>query len=445
MLIDKILIANRGEIALRALRACKQLNIPTVAVHSTADKQAMHVRLADESICIGGHAPKNSYLNMLAILSACEISNASAIYPGYGFLAENADFAEKIESNGFIFIGPTPDTLRLMGNKVTACQWMMAQGVSCIPGIYILPHEPERLLTMVETIGYPVIVKAAAGGGGRGMRVVHYEEHLLSAVAMAKKEAEGAFGSSEVYIEKFLERPRHIEFQIIGDGRGQVWVLGERDCSIQRRHQKMIEEAPAPGITHEQRIYMAALCRHIGEQMCYRGAGTLEFLYQDNAFYFIEMNPRVQVEHPVTEWVTGTDIVQTQIKIASDMHQLDDCIFENIHGHAIECRIVAEDEHFRPSPGIITHYHPPGGKGVRVDSHVYTGYEVSPYYDSLVAKITTYGHTRDMAIHYMRCALDEMIVSGIATNLPLQRTILHSKAFSDGHLSIHFLNDMGIV
>jgi acetyl-CoA carboxylase, biotin carboxylase subunit len=440
-MFGKILIANRGEIALRIQRACREMGILTVVVHSEADADAKYVRLADESVCIGPAASALSYLNMPAIISAAEVTDAEAIHPGYGFLSENADFAERVERSGFAFIGPTPDSIRLMGDKVSAKNARMATGVPCVPGSEgALPDDPKEIVRIGRQVGYPVIIKAAGGGGGRGMRVVHTEAALLNAVTMTRTEAGAAFGNPVVYMEKFLENPRHVEIQVLADSyRNAVW-LGERDCSMQRRHQKVIEEAPAPGIPRRlvDRIgdRCAEACRKIG----YRGAGTFEFLYENNEFYFIEMNTRVQVEHPVTEAITGIDIVQEQIHIAAGERlriRQKDVVLK---GHAIECRINAEDPlKFVPSPGRITAWHPPGGPGIRVDSHAYTGYFVPPYYDSMVGKVIAYGADRDQAIARMRVALSEMIVEGILTNIPLHRELMTDARFMKGGTSIHYL------
>jgi acetyl-CoA carboxylase biotin carboxylase subunit len=440
-MLDKVLIANRGEIALRILRACRELGIKTVAVHSTADSSLKHVLLADETVCIGPPPSKDSYLNMPAIIAAAEVTDAVAIHPGYGFLSENADFAERVEKSGFVFVGPKAETIRLMGDKVSAIRTMKDAGVPCVPGSgEPLGGEAEATRQIARRIGYPVIIKASGGGGGRGMRVVHSEAALLNAVNVTKAEALAAFGNDQVYMEKFLERPRHIEFQIVADSHGHVVVLGERDCSLQRRHQKIVEEAPAPGITREQRATMAetitAALAHVG----YRGAGTLEFLYEDGRFYFIEMNTRIQVEHPVTEMITGIDLVKLQLRIAAGeplpFRQQD----IEIRGHAIECRINAEDpKGFVPSPGPVRLWHAPGGPGVRVDSHLYTGYQVPPFYDSLVAKVIAHGEDRDTAIARMRNALSEMVVEGIKTNAPLHQEIFGHAAFRQGGLDIHYL------
>ena len=440
-MFGKILIANRGEIALRILRACKELGIRTVAVHSEADTEAKYVRLADESVCIGPAPSPQSYLNIPAIISAAEVTDAEAIHPGYGFLSENADFAERVESSGFVFIGPRPESIRLMGDKVSAKRAMIATGVPCVPGSEgALPDDPKEIIRIARSIGYPVIIKAAGGGGGRGMRVVHTEAALLNAVTMTRTEAGQAFGNPQVYMEKFLENPRHIEIQILADEhRNAVW-LGERDCSMQRRHQKVIEEAPAPHVPRRliERIgdRCADACRKIG----YRGAGTFEFLYEDGEFYFIEMNTRVQVEHPVTELITGIDIVQEQIRIAGGeklrFRQRD----IEFRGHAIECRINAEDPFkFTPSPGKINNWHPPGGPGVRVDSHVYSGYSVPPNYDSMIAKVITYGSDRAQAMARMRVALSELVVDGIKTNTALHKELMEDARFKEGGTSIHYL------
>lgn len=440
-MLNKVVIANRGEIALRILRACKESNIRTVAVHSTADRDLMHVRLADESVCIGPPAPIDSYLSIPAIISAAEITDAVGIHPGYGFLAENADFAEQVEKSGFVFIGPRADTIRTMGDKVAAINAMKQLGIPCVPGSSEpLGTDDAASLKMAKEIGYPIIIKAAGGGGGRGMRVVHTESHLLNAIAMTKNEARVAFNNDKVYMEKYLQTPRHIEIQVLGDGQGNAVHLGERDCSIQRRHQKIIEEAPAPGITPEQRAAIGERCAQACRDMKYRGAGTFEFLYENGEFYFIEMNTRVQVEHPVTEMITGIDIVKHQLEIASgkklSLTQSD----IKIKGHAIECRINAEDPHsFIPCPGTISDFHAPGGPGVRVDSHIYSGYKVPPYYDSLIAKIIAYGDTREIALARMRNALEETVVEGIKTNTPLHLEILRGSDFQRGSVNIHFL------
>ncbi|MCC6302500.1 MAG: acetyl-CoA carboxylase biotin carboxylase subunit [Gammaproteobacteria bacterium] len=440
-MFEKIVIANRGEIGLRILRACNELGIRTVAVHSSADRDLIHVRLADESVCIGPPSSAESYLNIPALISAAEVTDAVAIHPGYGFLSENADFADRVEKSGFVFIGPRPETIRLMGDKIEAIKAMKAAGIPCIPGSDgPLGEDPERNLEIARSIGFPVLIKAAGGGGGRGMRVVHSDAALANAVSMTRSEAEAAFGNATVYMEKYLENPRHIEIQVLADGQGNAIHLGERDCSMQRRHQKVIEEAPAPGITEEQRNRIGAQCVKACLETGYRGAGTFEFLYEKGRFYFIEMNTRLQVEHPVTEMVYGIDIVKEQIRIAAGeplaLRQSD--IRPN--GHAIECRINAEDARtFTPSPGTITQYHPPGGPGIRIDSHIYNGYIVPPFYDSMIGKVIAYGHTRESAIARMRMALTEFIIEGIKTNLPLHRDLMHDAAFQAGGTNIHYL------
>ena len=440
-MFEKVLIANRGEIALRVLRACRELGIRTVAVHSTADAEAKYVKLADESVCIGPAPSGQSYLNIPAIISAAEVTDSEAIHPGYGFLSENADFAERVEKSGFVFIGPRAETIRLMGDKVSAKDAMKEAGVPCVPGSDgALPDDPKEIVKIARTIGYPVIIKAAGGGGGRGMRVVHTEAALLNAVNMTRAEAQAAFGNPVVYMEKFLENPRHIEIQIMADNfKNAVW-LSERDCSMQRRHQKVIEEAPAPEVNRRliNRIgdRCAEACRKIG----YRGAGTFEFLYENGEFYFIEMNTRVQVEHPVTELDTGIDIVQTQIRVAAGEKLWFKQRDIEVKGHALECRICAEDPFkFTPSPGKINNWHPPGGPGIRVDSHVYSGYSVPPHYDSMIAKLITYGDTREQAIRRMRIALSEMMVDGIKTNIPLHQELMLDERFIQGGTSIHYL------
>ncbi len=439
-MFGKVLIANRGEIALRIQRACRELGIKTVVVHSDADREAKYVRLADESVCIGPASSKLSYLNIPAIISAAEVTDAEAIHPGYGFLSENADFAERVESSGFVFIGPRPVTIRLMGDKVSAKAAMKAAGVPCVPGSDgALPDDPKEILRIAKSVGYPVIIKAAGGGGGRGMRVVNTEAALPNAVALTRSEAQSFFNNPEVYMERYLENPRHVEIQVLADGKNAIYV-GERDCSMQRRHQKILEEAPAPGIPNRlvERIGERCIeaCRRIG----YRGAGTFEFLYENGEFYFIEMNTRIQVEHPVSEMVTGVDLVQEQIRIASGerlRYRQRDLQFR---GHAIECRINAEDPYtFAPFPGKIAFYHPPGGPGIRVDSHIYQGYTIPSHYDSMVAKVIAYGETRDQAIRRMRIALSEMSIEGIKTNLPLHLELLHDANFIAGGTSIHYL------
>src|SRR5881392_4303514 len=440
-MFEKILIANRGEIALRIQRACRELGIKTVAVHSTADAEAKYVRLADESVCIGPAASADSYLNIPAIISAAEVTDAEAIHPGYGFLSENADFAERVEKSGFVFIGPRSDSIRLMGDKVSAKQAMIRTGVPCVPGSEgALPDDPKEIIQTARKVGYPVIIKAAGGGGGRGMRVVHTEAALLNAVNMTRSEAQAAFANPVVYLEKYLERPRHIEIQILADAHKNAIHLGERDCSLQRRHQKVMEEAPAPELAPKLRDKIGDRCVEACRKIGYRGAGTFEFLFEDDEFYFIEMNTRIQVEHPVTEMVTGIDLVQEQIRVAAGeklrFRQKD----ITIRGHALECRINAEDPYrFTPSPGKITSYHPPGGPGIRVDSHVYQGYSVPPNYDSMIGKVIAYGANRDQAIGRMRVALSEMVVEGIQTNIPLHREMLNDIRFLRGGVSIHYL------
>jgi acetyl-CoA carboxylase biotin carboxylase subunit len=440
-MLKKVLIANRGEIALRILRSCKELGIKTVAVHSDVDKNLKHVRLADESVCIGPGFAGKSYLNIPAIISAGEITHADAIHPGYGFLAENADFAEQVEQSGFIFIGPTAKTIRTMGDKISAIRAMKSAGVPCVPGSSEPLTDNEKAnREIAKKIGYPVIVKAAGGGGGRGMRIVRAESELAKSINLTKTEAGAAFGNDTVYMEKFLETPRHIEIQILSDGQGRAIHLCERDCSLQRRHQKVLEEAPAVGITNKQREKIGALCVKACIEMNYRGAGTFEFLYENGKFYFIEMNTRIQVEHPITETVTGVDIIKEQLSIAAGnklRYRQKDI---QIKGHAIECRINAEDPvTFLPSPGKIEFYHPPGGPGVRVDSHIYNSYVVPPNYDSLIGKIITYGESRELAIARMKNALDEMVIEGIKTNIDMHRKILNNQAFLKGGVNIHYL------
>lgn len=440
-MLDKVLIANRGEIALRVLRACKELGIKTVAAHSKADADLMHVRLADESICIGPASSTQSYLNIPALISAAEITDSVGIHPGYGFLAENAAFAEQVEDSGFVFIGPTADLIRLMGDKVSAIAAMKKAGVPTVPGSDgPLDDDDERTLRLAKQIGYPIIIKAAAGGGGRGMRIVHTEAHLLSSVHITRTEAAAAFGDGTVYMEKFLENPRHVEIQVIADGQGNAIHLGDRDCSLQRRHQKVLEEAPAPGIPEALREEVAASCIKACIDLGYRGAGTFEFLYENEGFYFIEMNTRVQVEHPVTEMVTGVDVVAEQLRIASGMPLSIKQSDVQINGHSFECRINAEDpKTFMPSPGKITCYHPPGGNGVRVDSHIYTGYSVPPHYDSLIGKVITYGDTREQALNRMRVALDELVIEGIKSNTELHQDLVRDAEFKKGEVNIHYL------
>ena len=440
-MFEKILIANRGEIALRILRACRELGIKTVAVHSEADTEAKYVRLADESVCIGPAQSGQSYLNVPAIISAAEVTDAEAIHPGYGFLSENADFAERVEQSGFVFIGPRAETIRLMGDKVSAKDAMKAAGVPCVPGSDgALPDDPKEIVKIARAIGYPVIIKAAGGGGGRGMRVVHTEAALLNAVTTTKAEAQAAFSNPTVYMEKFLENPRHVEIQVLADQHGNAVYLGERDCSMQRRHQKVIEEAPAPGIDRKLIAKIGERCAEACRTIGYRGAGTFEFLYENGEFYFIEMNTRVQVEHPVTEMISGIDIVQAQVRIAAGEKLWFRQRNVELRGHAIECRINAEDPFkFTPSPGRITNWHTPGGPGVRVDSHVYNGYTVPPHYDSMIGKVITYGDTREQAIRRMRIALSEMMVEGIKTNIPLHQTLMLDPRFIEGGTSIHYL------
>jgi acetyl-CoA carboxylase biotin carboxylase subunit len=440
-MFGKILIANRGEIALRIQRACRELGIRTVVVHSTADTDAKYVKLADESVCIGPAPSRDSYLNIPAIISAAEVTDAEAVHPGYGFLSENADFAERVEKSGFVFIGPRPDSIRLMGDKVSAKQAMIEAGVPCVPGSEgTLADDPREIVKVARSVGYPVIIKAAGGGGGRGMRVVHTEAALVNAVNMTRQEAQTAFGNPAVYMEKFLENPRHVEIQILADQHKNAVWLGERDCSMQRRHQKIIEEAPAPGIARKLIEKIGERCAEACRKIGYRGAGTFEFLYENNEFYFIEMNTRLQVEHPVTEMVTGIDLVQQQIRVAAG----EKLAFRQrdipLRGAAIECRINAEDPYrFTPSPGRITAWHTPGGPGVRVDSHVYAGYFVPPNYDSMIGKLICYGDTRAQAIARMSIALSEMVVEGILTNIPLHRELMLDEKFGQGGTSIHYL------
>ena len=440
-MIEKLVIANRGEIALRIQRACRELGIRTVAVHSEADRDLKHVRLADESVCIGPAASVDSYLQTPSIISAAEITDAVAIHPGYGFLSENADFAERVEQSGYIFVGPKPETIRLMGDKITAIESMRAAGVPCVPGSDgPLTDDKKRTLQLAQEIGYPVIIKASGGGGGRGMRVVHSEAALLNAIALTKAEAGSTFGNDTVYMEKYLQNPRHVEFQVLADTHGNAIHLGERDCSMQRRHQKVVEEAPAPEITEEQRNRIGERCAEACRKIGYRGAGTFEFLYENGEFYFIEMNTRVQVEHPITEMITGVDIVKEQLLIADGQkltYAQDDI---KIHGHAIECRINAEDAvSFIPSPGEITRLHLPGGPGIRVDTHIYAGYRVPPYYDSMIGKLIAHGENRSAAIARMRTALSEMVIDGIKTNIPLHQEIMKDLKFITGGANIHYL------
>jgi acetyl-CoA carboxylase, biotin carboxylase subunit len=440
-MFGKILIANRGEIALRIQRACREMGIRTVVVHSEADTEAKYVKLADESVCIGPPPAAASYLNIPAIISAAEVTDAEAIHPGYGFLSENADFAEKVERSGFVFIGPRPENIRLMGDKVSAKAAMLKAGVPCVPGSEgALPDDPKEIVKIARKVGYPVIIKAAGGGGGRGMRVVHTEAALLNAVNMTRNEAQAAFANPVVYLERYLEEPRHIEIQILADAHKNAVHLGERDCSLQRRHQKVVEESPAPELPVKLRDKIGERCVDACRRIGYRGAGTFEFLYEGGEFFFIEMNTRIQVEHPVTEMVTGVDLVQEQIHVAAGeklrLRQKD----IQFRGHAIECRINAEDPYrFTPSPGKITSYHPPGGPGIRVDSHVYQGYSVPPNYDSMVGKVIAYGASREQALGRMRIALSEMVVEGIQTNIPLHREMLNDTRFMKGGVSIHYL------
>ena len=440
-MFNKVLIANRGEIALRILRACKDLGISTVAIHSSADKDLMHVRLADESVCVGPANPTESYLNVPAIISAMEVTGSVAVHPGYGFLSENAEFAEQVEQSGFTFIGPSAQTIRLMGDKVSAIEVMKEAGVPTVPGSDgPVGQDPERNIELARKIGYPVIIKAAAGGGGRGMRVVYDESELSRTIQLTQTEASNFFGSSVVYLEKFLETPRHIEIQVIGDGFGSAVHLGDRDCSLQRRHQKVIEEAPAPGISSNSRQMITETCIQACKKMNYRGAGTLEFLYQDECFYFIEMNTRVQVEHPVTEMITNFDIVKEQLKIANGNKLSISQEDIQIKGHSFECRINAENSKtFLPSPGDIERFHAPGGPGIRVDSHIYSGYKVPPYYDSLIAKLISYGNSRDEALNRMKNALNEILIDGISTNIPLHQELIDDTNFQTGGVNIHYL------
>ncbi|MBM7064738.1 acetyl-CoA carboxylase biotin carboxylase subunit [Neisseria elongata] len=440
-MLKKVLIANRGEIALRVLRACREMGIATVAVHSEADKDSLHVKLADESVCIGPAPSPQSYLYIPAIIAAAEVTGADAIHPGYGFLAENANFAEQVEQSGFIFIGPRADTIRLMGDKVSAKQAMQEAGVPCVPGSDgALPDDPETIIKTAAKVGYPVIIKASGGGGGRGMRVVEREEDLIKSVEMTKAEAGAAFGNPMVYMERYLQRPRHVEIQVLADEHGNAIYLGERDCSMQRRHQKVIEEAPAPGITVKEREKIGKACVEACKRIGYRGAGTFEFLYEDGEFFFIEMNTRVQVEHPVTELISGVDIVQEQLRVAAGeklQYKQKDIVLE---GHAFECRINAEDPYnFIPSPGLIESCHLPGGFGIRVDSHIYQGYRIPPNYDSLIGKICVHGKTREQAMAKMRVAMAELAITGIKTNADLHRDLFRDPGFSDGGVSIHYL------
>ena len=440
-MLKKVLIANRGEIALRILRACREMGIATVAVHSEADRESLHVKLADESVCIGPAPSPQSYLNIPALIAAAEVTGADAIHPGYGFLAENANFAEQVEKSGFIFIGPKADTIRLMGDKVSAKQAMQEAGVPCVPGSDgALPDDPETIIKTAAEVGYPVIIKASGGGGGRGMRVVEKEEDLIKSVEMTKAEAGAAFGNPMVYMERYLQRPRHVEIQVLSDEHGNAIYLGERDCSMQRRHQKVIEEAPAPGITAKEREKIGKACVEACKRIGYRGAGTFEFLYEDGEFFFIEMNTRVQVEHPVTELISGVDIVQEQLRVAAGeklQYKQKDIVLE---GHAFECRINAEDPYnFIPSPGLIESCHLPGGFGIRVDSHIYQGYRIPPNYDSLIGKICVHGKTREQAMAKMRVAMAELAITGIKTNADLHRDLFRDPGFADGGVSIHYL------
>jgi acetyl-CoA carboxylase biotin carboxylase subunit len=440
-MLDKVLIANRGEIALRIVRACQELGIKTVAAYSSADANLKHVLLADETVCIGPPPSAESYLNMPALIAAAEVTDAVAIHPGYGFLSENADFAERVEESGFIFIGPTPQSMRLMGDKVSAIRAMRESGVPCVPGSDgPLGEDNEENARLAREIGYPVIIKASGGGGGRGMRVVHSEASLFNAIAVTKGEALSAFSNDQVYLEKFLTTPRHVEFQVLADNHGNAIHLGERDCSMQRRHQKVVEEAPAPGLTEEQRARVGERCAQACREIDYRGAGTFEFLYQNGEFYFIEMNTRLQVEHPVTEMVTGLDIVKAQLLIAAGEPlpwKQEDIRW---HGHAVECRINAEDpKTFMPSPGTINLWHPPGGPGIRVDSHIYSGYAVPPHYDSMIGKLIAHGDSRASAIARMTTALSEIVIEGIRTNIPLHQEIFQHAAFKSGGTDINYL------
>ena len=446
-MLEKVVIANRGEIALRILRACHELGIKTVAVFSEVDREQKHVFLADEAVCIGLAASTESYLNIPAVISAAEVTDAVAIHPGYGFLSENADFAERVEKSGFKFIGPRAETIRLMGDKVSAIKTMNKAGVPCVPGSDgPLDDDMEKASHMAKEIGYPVIIKASGGGGGRGMRVVHTEASLRNAISMTKNEAAVTFGNDMVYMEKYLEHPRHIEIQVLADEHGNVIHLGERDCSIQRRHQKVIEEAPAPGISDAIRKDIGKRCVDACLEIGYRGAGTFEFLYEDGEFYFIEMNTRIQVEHPVTEMITGVDIVKEQLRISNG----DELSYKQkdirMHGHAIECRINAEDpDSFMPSPGTIEHYHPAGGPGIRVDTHVYQGYKVPPHYDSMIGKLIAHSESRELALARMQLALSEIVIEGIKTNIPLHQRLIDDAAFMAGGTDIHYLeNKLGI-
>jgi len=440
-MIDKLVIANRGEVALRILRACRELGIRVVALHSEADRDTKYVRLADESVCIGPAAPSDSYLNIPAVIAAAEVTDASAIHPGYGFLSENADFAERVEESGFVFVGPSSDTMRIMGDKISAIRAMQASNVPCVPGSDgALPEHADEVIDVASSIGYPVIIKASAGGGGKGMRVVHTEAALINAWQLTRSEAQAAFGNGEVYMERFLEKPRHVEFQIIADTYGNVVHLGNRDCSMQRRHQKVLEEAPAPNVDPALSLLIGERCAEVCRQINYRGLGTFEFLYENGEFFFIEMNTRLQVEHPVTEAITGIDLVKEQIAIAggSALAFTQDQV--EFSGHAIECRINAEDPNsFMPSPGEITQYHQPGGPGIRVDSHIFNNYVVPPYYDSLIAKVIAHGSSRSEAFSRMYGAMQEMVIEGISTNIPLQQKIVSDPALHQGPRDIHYL------
>lgn len=446
-MFEKVVIANRGEIALRILRACRELGIKTVAVHSSADRDLKHVRLAEESVCIGPAASTDSYLNIPAVVSAAEVTDAVAIHPGYGFLSENADFAERVEQSGFVFIGPRPETIRLMGDKLSAIAAMKKAGVPCVPGSEApLTDDPDESMRIARELGYPVIIKAAGGGGGRGMRAVHSEAALLSAISLTRTEAAASFSDDTLYMEKYLDSPRHVEVQVLADAHGNAIHLGERDCSMQRRHQKVIEEAPAPGVSERVRKKIGSRCVAACREIQYRSAGTFEFLYQDGEFYFIEMNTRLQVEHPVTELITGIDLVKAQLLIAGGERLPYKQSDVQIKGHAVECRINAEDPaSFMPSPGTVSLYHPPGGPGIRVDSHVYNGYAVPPYYDSMIGKLIAHGDTRESALARMRTALSEIVIDGIKTNLPLHRELFEDAAFLKGGTSIHYLeNKLGL-
>ena len=446
-MLEKVVIANRGEIALRILRACRELGVKTVAVFSQVDREQKHVRLADEAVCIGPAASADSYLNIPAVISAAEVTDAVAIHPGYGFLAENADFAERVEESGFIFIGPRANTIRLMGNKISAREAMRKLDVPCVPGSdATLGENIDEIGRQARALGYPVIIKAAAGGGGRGMRIVHSEANLRNAVAVTRAEAATAFGDDALYMEKFLEHPRHIEVQVLADEKGNVIHLGERDCSMQRRHQKVIEEAPAPGLAAAARDQLGQICVDACRALGYRGAGTMEFLHEDGEFYFIEMNTRIQVEHPATEMVTGVDIVKEQLRIAHGdalSYQQEDIRF---NGHALECRINAEDpDTFMPSPGRVSHFHQPGGPGIRVETHVYDGYNIPPHYDSLIAKLIAHAETRELALARMATALAEIVIEGVKTNIPLHQRLLDDAAFIAGGTDIHYLqNKLGL-